>query len=395
MNKKTPGSMNKREGEGGQYYLRNDASQARLGLLLLIIPIVGFIFNDYQFFSTSSEFFGLVAIRSGLLIYTVLQLFYLTRVKNSDSYEKSMFAYALIAAICVLIINGTRPQNFAAQTIIVMLGVFIFYLVIPNRFVSQTVTALVITIGEVFIIILGTNTPVATLFSVFLSLFLAMAVAALGSWQLQIYRGKGYAELTELRQAEEATRQSEERFSKAFHTNPVAMTITLLPEGKWIDVNESFLRLVEYNREEIIGHNSTELNMFDGEPAERAHIISILREKGSISNYEIGARTKSGKHLRLLFSAVVINLNGQDHAITMRVDITERKQMQDKLEEYTENLEQLVEERAHKLLESEQSYKDLYESFDEAFIATDWEFNVIHWNKAAERITTVASKRMR
>ncbi len=41
---------------------------------------------------------------------------------------------------------------------------------------------------------------------------------------------------------------------------------------------------------------------------------------------------------------------------------------------------------------SEQKYRELYESFDEAFIATDWEFNVIHWNKAAERVTTVPAK---
>ena len=34
----------------------------------------------------------------------------------------------------------------------------------------------------------------------------------------------------------------------------------------------------------------------------------------------------------------------------------------------------------------------MYESFDEAFIVTDWEFNVTNWNKAAERVTTVPAK---
>ncbi len=71
------------------------------------------------------------------------------------------------------------------------------------------------------------------------------------------------------------------------------------------------------------------------------------------------------------------------------VDITRRKILQQQLEEYTKNLEKLVEERTKKILESEQSYKELYESFGEAFIATDWELTVIHWNKAAERVTTI------
>jgi PAS domain S-box len=55
-------------------------------------------------------------------------------------------------------------------------------------------------------------------------------------------------------------------------------------------------------------------------------------------------------------------------------------------------LEKTVEERTRKIRESEQSYRDLYESFGEAFIATDWELNVIHWNRASERMTNVASK---
>jgi PAS domain S-box-containing protein len=37
-------------------------------------------------------------------------------------------------------------------------------------------------------------------------------------------------------------------------------------------------------------------------------------------------------------------------------------------------------------------YPDLYEEFDEAFIAFDWNLTIIHWNKAAERVTTVKTK---
>ena len=39
-----------------------------------------------------------------------------------------------------------------------------------------------------------------------------------------------------------------------------------------------------------------------------------------------------------------------------------------------------------------QRYPDLYEDFDEAFIAVDWDLTIIHWNKAAERVTTVKAK---
>jgi len=63
-----------------------------------------------------------------------------------------------------------------------------------------------------------------------------------------------------------------------------------------------------------------------------------------------------------------------------------------KLQDYAANLEKIVEERTKKILESEQSYRELYESFGEAFVAMDWELTVIHWNKAAERVTRIKAE---
>ena len=65
---------------------------------------------------------------------------------------------------------------------------------------------------------------------------------------------------------------------------------------------------------------------------------------------------------------------------------------QTKLKEYASNLERIVDERTKRILESELSYRELYESFGEAFIATDWELTIIHWNRAAERVTTVKAQ---
>ena len=45
-----------------------------------------------------------------------------------------------------------------------------------------------------------------------------------------------------------------------------------------------------------------------------------------------------------------------------------------------------------KEVEDRPRYPDLYEEFDEAFIAFDWDLTIIHWNKAAERVTTVKAK---
>jgi PAS domain S-box-containing protein len=87
-----------------------------------------------------------------------------------------------------------------------------------------------------------------------------------------------------------------------------------------------------------------------------------------------------------------VELNALEALAPAIVEVFIRKRAEKNLEEYSKNLEKLVEERTQKIIEGEQSYRDLYESFGEAFIATDWELTIIHWNKAAERITRVPAK---
>lgn len=71
---------------------------------------------------------------------------------------------------------------------------------------------------------------------------------------------------------EEALRQSEERFSKIFHANPLPMGLTTLAEGRYLDVNDSFLHLVGYRREEVIGHTSIELGLW-ADPEARTRMV--------------------------------------------------------------------------------------------------------------------------
>ncbi|HRE18876.1 MAG TPA: PAS domain S-box protein, partial [Rhodocyclaceae bacterium] len=63
-------------------------------------------------------------------------------------------------------------------------------------------------------------------------------------------------------QAETALRESEERFAKAFNANPASMVISIIETGRFIDVNEQWLRMVGYTREETIGHTSIELGIW-------------------------------------------------------------------------------------------------------------------------------------
>jgi PAS domain S-box-containing protein len=161
-----------------------------------------------------------------------------------------------------------------------------------------------------------------------------------------------FRDITERKKAEDNLRGSEERFSKAFHGSPVPQIITRVADFRYIDANESVLRLLEYSREELVGHSSDELNLLV-DKNKRDQGIRVVREQGELSDFETNVRTKSGKMITVLTSSEAINLNGQKHLINTFIDVTLRKQMQAKLEEYSKHLEGLVEERTKQLKDSE------------------------------------------
>ena len=138
-------------------------------------------------------------------------------------------------------------------------------------------------------------------------------------------------DITEHRLTVEALRLSEERFAKAFNASPNLMAISTYEEGHYVNVNNNFLRITGYNREEIIGCSSLKLNAIWQKPEDRAEMIRILDEKGKVRNLEIYYRTKTGEVRNGLYSAEIIELDGQRCILSVLNDITEHKQLKNEM----------------------------------------------------------------
>lgn len=147
-------------------------------------------------------------------------------------------------------------------------------------------------------------------------------------------------DITERKLAEEELRLSEERFSKAFNVGPAGMTITRIADGKFIDANEAFMNMFEFTRAEVIGHTSTELKMWT--PEERKRLIQRQLEVDGLSSFELTAKAKSGKLVNILFSSTPMALGGEDHLVTIMIDITERKRAEKALQESEDRFRRAV-----------------------------------------------------
>ena len=133
-----------------------------------------------------------------------------------------------------------------------------------------------------------------------------------------------FQDITERKQSEEALRGSEERFSKAFQASPIIITLSQMHSGKLLEVNEAFEKIMEYSREEVIGKTTVELNIWESQ-LERDRFMQIFRTNGQHRNTEVKFRTKSGKYITCLYSAELIDLEGEKCLLSNIEDITERK----------------------------------------------------------------------
>lgn len=121
-------------------------------------------------------------------------------------------------------------------------------------------------------------------------------------------------------------KQAEEKFEKAFRSMPVAIVISTLEEGRFIEVNESFYKIFGHDPADIIGSTSVDINLWV-DLNDRARIIHILQEQGAVTNYECLLRHKSGHLIAFDMSVDIIQLDGTPRLLFVGSDISERRRM--------------------------------------------------------------------
>jgi two-component system, NtrC family, sensor kinase len=144
-----------------------------------------------------------------------------------------------------------------------------------------------------------------------------------------------WVDITERKKAEEALKESEEKFAKAFMTSANAICISSLKDNKFVEVNDSYCRFTGYTRKEALGHTAIDLNLWVDEE-ELNKDTEAIQIKARVYNREFKSRCKSGEIRTGLGSAEIINIGGVPCRISVITDITERKKAEEALRESEE-----------------------------------------------------------
>lgn len=131
-------------------------------------------------------------------------------------------------------------------------------------------------------------------------------------------------------QAYRGMKESEEKYRAAFMTSPDSVNINRI-DGLYVDINEGFTALTGYTREDVIGKLSSKIDIW-AIPEDRQRLVRGLESDGYVKNLESRFRCKDGTLKTGLMSARLIMLKGEPHILSITRDITEKKEIEERLQ---------------------------------------------------------------
>jgi two-component system cell cycle sensor histidine kinase/response regulator CckA len=170
-------------------------------------------------------------------------------------------------------------------------------------------------------------------------------------------------DISEREQSEALRRQSQEKYASMVHASPDAITLRSLPDRRYLEVNEGFMRLTGYTAEEVLGRTPAELHLWvEQQPHQTT--LQLVESQGQVQGEEFRFRTKTGEIRYGRLSAARVTINGQPCMLSVTHDITDRKHA----EAAASQLALIV------------------ESSNDAIVGKSLDGKITSWNAGAERI---------
>lgn len=148
-------------------------------------------------------------------------------------------------------------------------------------------------------------------------------------------------DITDRKKAEEELKDSEKRIPTIFTYSPIPIALTRAKDNQLIDVNKAWLDLTGYNKDEVIGIPTQDLNIAVKSSQEK--IFAEMQANGRVKGSDFQLRKKNGEIADLLFSAELVELGSEKIILSMTQDITKRKQAEEELKSLSSIVEQSTE----------------------------------------------------
>jgi diguanylate cyclase (GGDEF)-like protein/PAS domain S-box-containing protein len=138
-------------------------------------------------------------------------------------------------------------------------------------------------------------------------------------------------DITPLKEAQQQLQMSEEKFAKAFHSSPDGLLISRQSDGLLVEVNDGFSRITGYHSALSLDRTTLDLGIWV-DLNERQQLLEQLNRDGFVKDFTSHIRRRDGQIRLCEISSRPLPIGGEDCMLTIARDITERHQMQEKLQ---------------------------------------------------------------
>jgi len=128
---------------------------------------------------------------------------------------------------------------------------------------------------------------------------------------------------------------AEQRFEKAFGANPAPAVICRLSDLRYIKVNQGFLEMTGYRREEVIGRSVYELDVLE-EAERRELVIQRLGEGATIPQMQAELKLAQGGSKLVIVAGQPLDINEQDCMLFTFMDLEPRRRIETALRQSEE-----------------------------------------------------------
>lgn len=130
-------------------------------------------------------------------------------------------------------------------------------------------------------------------------------------------------DVTQRKRAEDALRESEQRYVTLFAESPVATAVTRLSDQVRVSANAAFAKLFELGPDELVGVRSVDQGLVD--PEVMVETLKAIAEHGAQRDVERTLRTRTGRTFTAIVDNVTLTLGGEDHLLTTTRDVTAQR----------------------------------------------------------------------
>ncbi len=318
-----------------QFYLKEDIKYARLGLLLASIPLLAFVYNDYQFFGVSDLLIALVSTRLAFLAAAAFVFAYLGRVNDYRTYDLIVFSWSILGMCLITFIDATRPSNFLFHVIIVIMIIFLLYLVVTYRRPYQITSALAFTASEIIVMAVSiAQVPATSFFTAIFSLLLANVMGFLGSKEMLSYRINAFRMMEAL--------EANERRYREFSDSLPEIVYEANSEARPTFINKRACEILGYTEDELKGMTVLQLVAPEDRQRITERFQSLIRGDAAqtrLKSTEYSILRKDGTRVPVMsFIERTVDMRGAPVIRGIRVDISELKAAEQKMAALNEKL---------------------------------------------------------